>query len=363
MFKVPTIQIQQKGVTIYVTALPFRELRKHMKVDYYRPDNPEGYQRPLVDRRLGEIAKYVLQDIGVLPTSVLLCARTEDELKLSFDPKDKVEGFATWGWLTIPDDAVLWVVDGQHRSFGVNRGYEKDGAVELEEYPFPITIMTGVDRYAEMLHFNIINTTQRKMSTDIVDRHLVMKAQREGIDLIAKGKEKEYNRAKATRIVDKLNELVGPWFHQIAIPGVPGRDSGLIRQHAMVTSLEPVIKDAFISTLTEDEMVKIIGYYWEALKSVWQEAFATPDEYRVQATVGIYSLHMVLPSVVQVCLSEHELSQKKMQEIWSGTSVIAQFWKKDGGDPLTLGTGMASIRALAQYLKEQLPKAHAVSIS
>ena len=90
---------------------------------------------------------------------------------------------------------------------------------------FPVTIMTGVERYTEMLNFNIVNTRQRKMSTDIVDRHLVMKAKQEGLKMIASGKrgEREYLRAKSTRITDKLNEGPGPWYHQIAIPGVVGK--------------------------------------------------------------------------------------------------------------------------------------------
>lgn len=361
MLRVPALRIEQKGVTLYVTAISYGELRKYAKVDYWRPDNTEGYQRPLVDRRLAEVSKYVQQEQGVLPTSILLCARDEDKVKITFEPGDKQEG-ATWGFLCMPEGATLWVVDGQHRFFGVQRGYEKDGAGDLESYPFPVTVMTGVDRYAEMVHFNIINTTQRKMSTDIVDRHLVMRAQREGPKMVASGRkgEKEYAMAKATRIVDKLNEAPGPWKDQIAIPGIAGRDKGLFRQHGMVASLEPALKDSFLSALSEDEVVKLLGNYWRALKAVWTDAFDSPAEYRVQATVGVYSLHMVFPSVVQLC--QGDFSEGKMRQIWEATAVTANFWHKEHGDPYTIGTGMASIRALGQYLREQLPKGATVKI-
>jgi DGQHR domain-containing protein len=364
MFKTPALRIQQKGVTQYVTAAPLRELRKHCRVDYYRPDNPKGYQRPLVDRRLAEVAKYVTDEAGVLPTSILVCAREEDPIKVAFEEQGNIDGFAVWGMLTVPDGAVLWLVDGQHRFHGVDRAFVRDGDVGLDDYPFPVTVMTGVDQYGEMRHFNIVNTTQRKMPTDIADRHLVMQAEREGLTLIA-GKqsgEKQYFRAKATRIVDRLNEETGPWYHQIAIPGVPGRDSGLFRQHGMVVSLESSLKDSFLKTLNDDESAKLLGHYWRALNTVWPEAFDTPGEYRVQATVGVYSLHSVFPSVVQVCLAEHELSEKKMADIWGATGLTSEFWHKQMGDPLTLGTGMASIRALAQSITEALPKAPAVKI-
>ena len=363
-FKIPALKIEQKGVTMFVTALPLGELRKHAKVDYWRPDNEEGYQRPLVDRRLAEVAKYVTAEQGVLPTSILACVRDNDPDQPTFESKEQVEGFAEWGTLNIPDGATLWMIDGQHRSYGVNRAFERDGATDLTLYPFPVTIMTGVERYAEMVHFNIVNTRQKKMSTDIVDRHMVMKAQREGLNMIASGKggEKEYQRAKSTRITDALNEQPGPWLNQIAIPGVVGRDKGLVRQHALVASLEPVLKDPWVSVRSEEEVVKLLARYWCALSLVWPAAFASPETHRVQATVGIYSLHMVFPSVIQCCLAEGDFSEQKMQQIWDETGINANFWHKEDGDPLTLGTGMASIRALAQYFRTELPKGVPVTI-
>lgn len=366
MVNIPALRIKQKDVTIYVSALPFGELRKYMKVDDWRPDDPDGYQRPLGNRRLSEIAKYITEGKGVLPTSVLLATRVSDEITITFEASSSngVDGSPELGVISIPDDAVLWVVDGQHRLFGMARAYEK-GEIELASYPFPFTVIVGVDRYEEMTHFNIINTMQKKMPTDIVDRHLVQKAEREGIDLIAQGPKgaKEYLRAMATRIVDKLNEAPGPWHDQIAIPGVVGRDNGLVRQHAMVVSLEPALKDSFLAARDEGEVVKLLTSYWRALEKVWPEAFASPDEYRVQATVGIYSLNSVFPSVVQLCLAERDFSEEKMREIWEGTGIETGFWSKGPeGDNLTLGTGMASIRALAEYLRRELPAGSAVTI-
>jgi DGQHR domain-containing protein len=364
MIQVPALKINQKGIEIFVTALPFRDLRGHVKVDYWTPDNEEGYQRPLVDRRLAEVARFVLQDEGVLPTSILLCVRQEDLEGVRFERLHVDGESAAVGNLVIPDGLTLWIVDGQHRYFGVNRGFERDGAAELLDYAFPVSIMTGIDRYAEMNHFNIINTTQRKMSTDIVDRHLVMRAEREGLQMIAKGKagERDYMRAKATRIVDFLNEEPGPWKNQVSIPGVVGRDKGLIRQHAMVASLEAALKDAWLSTLSDEDFAKLLARYWQALANVWPDAFATPDEYRVQATIGVYSLNLVFPSVIQLCLAERDLSDKKMADLWAGAGYDSSFWSKESRDPLMLGTGMASIRALAELLRGSLPKTRPVAI-
>jgi len=367
MIQAQALRITQKGVgsqadtvRLYVTAITLGQLRNFVAVDRWSPDNPEGYQRPPIDRRLREVAKYILEEQGILPTSVLLGTRPEDPVPIQYEVQSPPNGAVEWGQLTIPDGAKLWIVDGQHRFYGVERAYEREVLEELEAYPFPVSLMENVDRYMEMVHFNIINTRQRKMPTDIVDRHLVLRRQREGIQMIASGRrgEAEYLRATATRIVDSLNQQPGPWYHNIAIPGVPGRDQGLVRQHALVASLEPVLKGDWVrgrGPTLEEDVVRLLSNFWGALKDVWPEAFESPSDYRLQATVGIYSMHLVLPALIQRCLAEHDLSQAKMAEMVQATGITSDFWHKEDGDPLTLGTGMASIRALAYYLTEQLP--------
>ncbi len=306
------------------------------------------------------------EEAGILPTSVLLATRPDDEPQIHFESTSQVDGYGESGTLTIPDGAVLHIVDGQHRVFGVIQAYEKSGDPQFEKYPFPITIMENVDRYREMVHFNIINTRQRKMPTDIVDRHLVMQQQKEGLDMVASGPrgEKAYLQATATRIVDMLNESDSPWLHEIAIPGVLGRDQGLVRQHAVVASLLPVMKDNWVRAQQpmEEHLVKLLCNYWNALRDIWQDAFDSPKEYRTQATVGLYSLHIVLPAVVQRCLVDKDLSREKIAELMKGTGITAAFWSKKIGDPLVLGTGMGSIRALAQYIVSELPKSEPSSV-
>ena len=75
----------------------------------------------------------------------------------------------------------------------MNYAYER-GVEQLDGYHFPVCILWDVDRYSEMVHFNIINTRQRKMSTDIVDRHLVQIKGVKGLQMMASGTrgEKEY---------------------------------------------------------------------------------------------------------------------------------------------------------------------------
>ena len=323
-----------EGLTLYIAGMTLAQMSKYAKVDMWSPDNSEGYQRPLIDRRLRELAKYIQEEEGILPTSVLVGTRTGDE------PRIEPTGFGdgsenvSVGELCIPDGATLWVIDGQHRFYGVKYAYDR-GAESLKDYPFPICVMWDIERYLEMVHFNIVNTRQRKMSTDIVDRHLVQMQSVKGIQMMASGArgEKEYLRATATRIVDRLDEAPGVWQNQIAIPGVPGRDQGLVRQHAMVVSIEPFLKDPWVRGASEDDTVHVLVNFWDAAKEVWPDAFDSPKDHRVQATVGIYSLHLLLPVLIQRCLEARDLSKDKMKGLLGEMGVYSAFWHKEDGDP------------------------------
>ena len=94
MDKIPALRISQgqsseegRSITIFVTAMTLGQLQKYTGVDDWNPSNPEGYQRPVVERRLREISKYVLEEKAVLPTSVLLGTRPGD------GPRVQLEGF------------------------------------------------------------------------------------------------------------------------------------------------------------------------------------------------------------------------------------------------------------------------------
>ena len=50
------------------------------------------------------------------------------------------------------------------------------------------------------------------------------------------------------------------------MPGEKRRPHHLMRQHSMVISLEPVVRDSFVKRLTDEEAGKLLLNYWCAAR-------------------------------------------------------------------------------------------------
>lgn len=258
--------------------------------------------------------------------------------------------------MTVPAKVPLWVVDGQHRLFGIKRAFTRDRLGWAKSFPLPTTILEGIDDYQEMRCFHIVNTRHKGVPTDVVDRHLVSMREMEGVGLIESSGERNYLRARATEIVDFLRQTPdSPWFGRVRIPGEKRRSEHLLRQHSMVASLQPVLRDEFIKRLDDLEVAELLVNYWSALRTRWPAAFAEPRNYTIQEAWGVSALHMLFPSVVEVCRAAKDLSSQRMYDILFETSLATLSWRREAGHPLTRERSARSLRALVQRLREELP--------
>src|SRR3990170_8599644 len=231
------LRFRQKrpDVNLYSVVLPLKDLLGRSHPDTYRHDNREGYQRPLTLSRLRQVSTYLREEEGVLPTSLLLCIRQPDHA--SFERAEIDSACGEPGMLTIPAGVTMWLVDGQHRLFGLERALTKDKADWVADYPVPVTIIDGIDAYEEMRYFHVVNTRQKGVPTDVVDRHLLTMREAEGTALLEREGERSYLRGRATMFCDVLNsDPASPWYGTIIMPGEKRRPHHLMRQHGMVTS-------------------------------------------------------------------------------------------------------------------------------
>ena len=355
--KTKAFRFRQKGesITLYTTVLTASQILDHSKVDYVREDNPKGYQRPVAKARLKKISTFLSREEGILPTSILLCIREPE--RASFESEGKANGAGDWGDLAIPDSVTLWLVDGQHRLFGIQRAFTKDGVKWVKNYLLPVTILEGVDHYEEMRHFHIINTQQKGVPTSVVDRHLVSMREVEGDSLLDTMGERSFLRARATSIIDVLRKTPeSPWLDRIYVTGQKRSATRPIGQHRMVASLYTAVRNEFIRQLTDEVVGRLLVNYWSALRALLPAAFSEPENYVIQTTPGVQALHLVFPQVVGLCRESNDFSPRKMHEILTTVRMSTGFWHKQRGHPLTKDKSLTAQRALAQYLLDKLPR-------
>ena len=351
------LRFRQKrpDVNLYSAVVPLKDLLGRGLPDTYRHDNREGYQRPLTPSRLRQVSTYLREEEGVLLTSLLLCIRQPDHA--SFEAAGIESGGGEPGVVTIPAGVPLWLVDGQHRLSGLERALTKDKAKWLADYPLPVTIVEGIDAYEEMRYFHVINTRQKGVPTDVVDRHLLAMREAEGAALLEREGERNYLRARATKLCDLLNsDPASPWYGTIIMPGEKRRPHHLMRQHGMVSSLDPVVRDSFVKRLTDEEAGRLLLNYWCAARERWQSAFEEPQAYVIQKALGAGALHQIMPDILEVCRSADDFSQEKIADVFAEIGRSGGFWHSERGHYMVRQSGARYVKALAEYLRARLPR-------
>lgn len=331
------IATEQDGVRLFVGVARAGDLTRVTTVDYYKPalpptDERQGYQRPAERSRITKIGKYLMeQEESLFPTAVLLASRSP----LKYDRRE--------GTVSVSPDEPLQIVDGQHRLAGIRYAVEEKGAKHLADHNIPFVIMDAPDRLTEMTQFRIVNGTAKSVRTDLVN--MILTATYAGTKRHDVPKKDQW-RIVTSNVVDRLaKDAESPWRDMIALPGETGsrgEQSKLVRATSFITSLRPVyiwLKEMGIFEPScrslDDEiefLLKIVAEYWRAIQAVVPEAFEDPNEYVIQKTPGLFSLHLLLRHL----LGDMYRGRRKFDEAtfveYLGTSpelVDADFWRSD----------------------------------
>jgi DGQHR domain-containing protein len=257
------------------------------------------------------------------------------------------------------------VVDGQHRIAGIHEAYDKSGS-ELE-YDVPVVATLGIQREDEMRLFHIVNSKAKSVPTDLAAellRQAILSRGRSKTVHTGKLSEKDFRKAVGAQVARHLNSSPGPWAGKIRLPNEE-RDVKRkpMQLNAIASSLEPLLRDRFITSQTEREVNEqwptLSGWvynYWSALQVLMPEAFNSIEEYTLQRTAGLYAFHMTLPDVLDRCRARNSFTVETMVDILKplGPWVESGTWHREYGDPITRSTGMASIRVLAEEMRKGL---------
>jgi DGQHR domain-containing protein len=366
MFQTKAIQFIQNRHIFYSVVVPASKLIEMAKVDVWDPDNPmSGYQRAPSATRKREIGLYAMKPDSIMPVGGLLNARDVEDSddgygsKLKFEPEYK-EGNISFGLLTIPDKALpLYIVDMQHRIGGYEWAIQQESGERLADFPLVATIADGLSKMEEVDQFDLINTTQKKVRTDLARR--LMAIQKTDVDhMLALDKRGKLWEAKGPLIAEKLNTGAGPWSGKILPPnkGKEEQPTMIVRETSFVTSLKPILQTAYFVSRTEEVAAELINRYWFAIQKVWPEAFENPNDYVIQKTPGVFSLHELAPEVFEIVRDRGDISISNIYEVVKSMGEIggSEYWEADNSDGAAGYGSMKGFRYLASDLRQFLPK-------
>ncbi|MCL4474719.1 MAG: DGQHR domain-containing protein [Nitrospirae bacterium] len=266
------LEVTQNDWKFYVFSIKSDMLYRIAYVSRRETDKKEGYQRNLSLKRAKEINDYVFRLKGIIPNNIIL----NFDVDLNYDASKQTISF------DVKDD-IAWVIDGQHRLFGLSLS---DKAIDVVVVAFE---KLDIPNQAKV--FRVINSTQKGVNASLI------------YDLIDLVKDASFLEERAHELVKKLNDdPESPWYQQIKMLGT---GKGLITQSAFVDNLKLLLdegKRASLHIYTEEEQYGILKNYFSAIKFLFPEDWGNANSLLTK-TMGFYSLMLLLPTVLQLCLS------------------------------------------------------------
>ena len=143
--------VTQGRRNFYTLTMPMSILAKTCYVDS-REENPQqGFQRVLDEKRAKEIAVYIDELDGVIPTSIILSA--QEDSSFEYNSKNKTVSFDAF-------ERAFLVLDGQHRIYGFT--------MAKSDLRVPVVIFSGLTKVDEARLFIDINTKQKPVPNELL---------------------------------------------------------------------------------------------------------------------------------------------------------------------------------------------------
>jgi DGQHR domain-containing protein len=353
-------ELEQNGEKMYLTWMKAEEFMDtdRVKVDIWRRANKDGYQRMHTVNRSNAFGRFIAVSRGISPLSVLLSVRAP----LNFKPEK-----GNFGTLVIPDSEPLWIVDGQHRIWGLREAVENSSGYTL--FPLPVVILQTHKkdevkekreeraRYEEAKQFVIINRTQKGVRTDLADQFLSRLVKREGAAAIA-GMPSRVTAGiewtpRALKVTELLNASEGAWKGKVHFPGEP-RKGTAISQGSLKESMEPIFKHESFQGYNEEEVTEMLCRYWGAIYELCPAAVDDPQDYLIQRTIGVGALHKLFP-IVAAFTGDH-LTQRGIKEVLLKMEfgMTSEFWDATKGEAGLIGTGRKAVNILWGRMRDAL---------
>ncbi|UEK60854.1 DGQHR domain-containing protein [Providencia rettgeri] len=266
-----------------------------------RSEDPEkGFQRSLDEKRAESIADYILSG-GVIPSSIILSAQESSEIE--YISKNKI--------LKFNSNSIknFFIIDGQHRVFGMKKILENDPDFKLR---IPVIIFTELSADQEVKIFIDINTQQKpvpnELLLDIKKLAMVEKTEEKSLGILFDLFDKELNSqlfnllSKSEKARNKISRVT---FYDAFKPTVKKFNIRNYKKlYDMINNYLIAINDIFSyqnidfdKSIVKPVIFKILANHFKDVVMIINES-SQSDDY------SISSFKLLLNRSVEQCLSE-----------------------------------------------------------
>ena len=324
-------RFEQNGHVMFVGVMASADIVHIADVDVRdEQTNPGGYQRQRDPARCRRIAEFISKPTSTLPGSILLNLRGS----ASFVPA--ADG-ASVGTLVIPNRrGAAWIVDGQHRLGGFQ--FAERG------FALPVVLFDNLPHREEMLHFAIINDTQKGINTSLTLN--LLSQLREGT---------EAWKIRAYDIAERLNsDPDSPWLARINMTGARGMQRP-VNLASFANALKPLLRQhGIFQALELKDQTLLLKRFWTVIRGMFPLAWDGSRRFVLLRSLAVYAMSEVAAHVFELCAAEGgDFSEDQMRLF---LSPIAHFdWRLDSSPLRALG-GLKGSKEAACMLIRQLPK-------
>lgn len=327
-YKVKAIKVRQRDCDLFLFSIEPEKLLKLAYVSRRDMRDPSAYQRLLSSERLGNIGKFVSQDVhgesGLLANNIILAF---EEKGVEFSGRT----------LKIP--AVYcsaWVVDGQHRLYGFCKLDKKLPREEREEtfksFPLICVGIRDVRQSRQAMLFREINEFQKRINRNLlldlfhhleIDKELCLR-----VDIVKHLRDRPIFK-------DRIKIL--------------GTDKGIISLANFIDY--PRMKE-FV-TKHHRKAYGILTKYFETVRDVFpKEYWEAPKQYVLWTNKGIRMLLTLLDPIIEYGGANEKNFRKCLTALKDSTSEEEDYFKTERYRGKALGAGAPDIVALEQWAKK-----------
>lgn len=265
-----TLECTQNDKTFYVAILPNDVLKSICFISRRDEDSEKGFQRTLNESRAKDIARYLDELNGTIPSALILSA--QDNAKFTFDKSKNEIVFSL-------HSNSFMVLDGQHRLFGLLKSKKK--------YVIPVIIFNKLNTSQEVNLFIDINTTQKGVPTTLL------------LDIKNLSGRETKKEDRQRELFDRLNKdsvmagLLSPSKSQV----------GKITRVSFNQSTSDIFENGFFQDKDNETIFKGVKNYLEAAEKVFKRSKS--EKAKLTNATFFRSLFAVFHEVVDKALKEY----------------------------------------------------------